>query len=147
MKNKLSHFQLARLICEDLARFLSTGTVLTRHAQLALFIAANQASAERQLSDFMIGDPTPEADAVANAWSVLCAGLGLIQAAAAVDGAAAVLEGWQERERKRPEWLQVQCFKALESEKRPTAGRTPSSGNGVPQGDERGSSERPQVLS
>ena len=107
MKNKLSHFQLARLICEDLARFLSTGTVLTRHAQLALFIAANQASAERQLSDFLIGDPTPEADAVANAWSVLCAGLGLIQAAAAVDGAAAVLEGWQERERKRPEWLQV----------------------------------------
>ena len=146
MKQKLSHFQLARLIFEDLAGFLHTGTVKTRHAQLALFIAANQASAERQLSDFLIGEPTPEADAVADAWSVLCAGLGLIQAAAAVDGAAAVLEGWQERERKRPEWLQVRCFKALESEKRPTAGRTPSSGNGVPQGDERGSSERPQFL-
>ena len=107
MKNKLSHFQLARVTAEDLARFLSTGTTLTRHAQLALIIAANQATAEKQLSDFLIGDPTPEADAVANAWSILCAGLGLIQAAAVVDGATAVLEGWEERERKRPEWLQV----------------------------------------
>lgn len=107
MKNKLSHFQLARVTAEDLARFLSTGTTLTRHAQLALLIAANQATAEKQLSDFLIGDPTPEADAVANAWSILCAGMGLIQAAAVVDGATAVLEGWEERQRKRPEWLQV----------------------------------------
>lgn len=140
MKQKLSHFQLARLIFEDLAGFLHTGTVKTRHAQLALFVAANQATAERQLSEFLIGEETPVAEAVGQAWSAIASGCGLIFGAAAVQAATVTLAEWEARERKRPEWLQVQCFKALES-------RTPSSGNGVPQGDERGSSERPQFLS
>lgn len=147
MKNKLSHFQLARVITEDLARFLSTGTTLTRHAQLALFIAANQHDAEKQLSEFLIGESTPIADRVAQAWSILCAGLGLIQAAAIVDGATAVLEGWQERERKRPEWLQA----VIVSKEIACTGAqcqvTELHRWEGPQGGQSGSSERPQFLS
>lgn len=103
----LSHYQLARLVMEDLSRFLQTGTVSSRHAQLALFVAVHQDAAEKQLSEFLIGDPTAIADQVGHAWHVLCTGCGLIHAASIVQGATAVLMAWEARERKRPEWLQA----------------------------------------
>lgn len=106
----LSHYQLAHLVMEDLSRFLQTGTVSSRHAQLALFVAVHQDAAEKQLSEFLIGDPTAIADQVGHAWHVLCTGCGLIHAASIVQGATAVLMAWEARERARPEWLQVQLI-------------------------------------
>lgn len=106
----LSHYQIARLVMEDLSRFLQTGTVSSRHAQLALFVAVHQDAAEKQLSEFLIGDPTAIADQVGHAWHVLCTGCGLIHAASIVQGARAVLVAWEARERARPEWLQVQLI-------------------------------------
>lgn len=135
MKQKLSHFQLARLIFEDLAGFLHTGTVKTRHAQLALFVAANQATAERQLSEFLIGEDTAIADAVAEAWSAIASGCGLIFGAAAVQAATVTLAEWEARERRRPEWLQASMRETLEST---TANCTKAPGpdrqNGGPEG-------------
>ena len=107
MKNTLSQFQLARLTFEDLAGFLRSGTTSTRHGELALFVAANQANAERELSDFLIGEKTDTADQVANAWHVLVTGFGLVLGAAIVQAAGIVLEEWEKRERAVPARLTV----------------------------------------
>lgn len=105
MKNTLSQFQLARVALEDIAGFLSTGTTATRHAELALFIAANQATADKQLSEFLIGDETEIAEAVGHAWHVIASGFGLVLGAAVVQAASIVLEEWTKRERAVPSRL------------------------------------------